>query len=139
MLKEVLSMKRHVKFSVLFSVIFFLLLFLVACTSPKTDLTGVWLASYPGGPLKVKINQSAENVVATLIDGNAFVPAGKETFYGKFHPDLFEAQQVCASPGFQNPYLVKVMIKIIDNNHFVESLATGSSCGGFPVDWVRMK
>jgi hypothetical protein len=134
-------MKKHLNFAMLFLVILFPMLLFVACTSPQINLTGVWLASYPGGPLKVRIVHSGEDVRATLIDGNAFVPAGKDAFSGKFHRNQFDAQQICASPGFQNPFMVKVLINIIDKDHFVESLAPGSSssCGGFPVNWVRMK
>ncbi len=132
-------MKKNLHCTVFLSVFFLLLLFLVACSSPKINLTGVWLASYPGGPLKVKIVHSGEDVVATLIDGNMYVPAGKAAFSGKFHRNEFDAQQLCAYPGFQNPFMVEVTIKIVDNDHFVESLAPGSSCSGFPVNWVRMK
>jgi hypothetical protein len=132
-------MKKHLNCAVFLLVFFLLLLFPVSCSSPQINLTGVWQASYPGGPLKVKIIHSGEDVVATLIDGNIYIPAGKETFSGKFRHDQFDAQQVCAFPGFKNPFMVKVTIKITDNDHFVESLAPGSSCGGFPVNWVRMK
>jgi len=115
------------------------MLFLSACTPSKTNLSGTWLASYPGGPLKVKIVHTGDDITATLLDGNAFVPAGKEAFSGKFKLPVFEGQQLCAYPGFQRPFHVKVMIKVIDNDHFTEDVAPGSNCGGFPVDWVRMK
>jgi len=132
-------MKQKVNFILLTVAVLVSMPILFSCTSSHAPLTGVWLASYPGGPLKVKINQSGDDVIATLLEGNAFVPAGKETFSGKFHPELFEAQQICAYPGFQNPYLVNVTIKIIDNDHFIESLAPDAHCGGFPVNWERIK
>jgi len=132
-------MKIKLNFNMRAVVVLLLMLILLSCTSSAVNLTGVWLASYPGGPLKVKINHSGEDVIATLLEGNAYVPAGKVTFSGKFNPKLFEAQQICAYPGFQNPFQVKVAIKIIDNDHFTESIAPGGNCGGFPVNWERVK
>jgi hypothetical protein len=100
------------------------------------DLSGKWLAYYPGGPLEVSIKQAGRKLTATLLTGNEFVPAGQVTFYGSQEANPFEAQQICAHPHFTGPFWIAVKITIIDGDHFTED---GTGCGGFPVVWKRQR
>jgi hypothetical protein len=106
---------------------------------PALDLNGVWLAGYPGGPLEVTINQKQQAVVATLVTGNEYVPAGKVTFQGTHSSNPFSAKQICAYSGFGDAHWVNVRINVIDNDHFIEELDDSQACVGFPVKWERKK
>jgi hypothetical protein len=109
--------------------------------SKYPDLAGIWSATYPGGPLRVRITQNDKNVVATLIDGNAYVPSGAVTFSGSYDSMSFSALQTCAQVGYQNPFKVPVRISVRDKDRFVETnLPGGPPCGdGTPVVWTRIQ
>ena len=51
------------------------------CGSGKLsgNLSGIWSVTYPQGPLRVQVVHRGRTLVATLIDGNIAVPAGKVT------------------------------------------------------------
>jgi hypothetical protein len=105
----------------------------------RYDLNGMWLATYPNGPLRVSIRQSEAEVVAILITGNVSVPAGEIAFKSRKEiSKTFSAEQICALPNYDNPVLVKVKIKITDKDHFTETAVPGERCGGFTVNWSRI-
>jgi hypothetical protein len=101
------------------------------------DLSGTWLATYTGGPLRASIQQIGTHVTATLLQGNDYVPAGKVTFDGTYDSARFRAKQVCAGRNYTNPQWATVEISVIDSNNMKEELA-GSNCSGFPVTWYRV-
>jgi hypothetical protein len=102
------------------------------------DLNGEWLADYPGKVLRVTVRQTSDRIEGTLIDGNDYVPAGQLDFRntGPLANPL-SGEQICAYPGFKNPYWIKVSLNFTDNDHFIEEQVGSSSCGGFPVHWTR--
>src|SRR5258708_39332884 len=70
-------------------------------------LNGNWMATYPGGPLRVVIGVDqmlrGRNYVATLIDGNKSIPPGQVVWKGKLDPNvpgIVIADQICAEHGF---------------------------------------
>jgi hypothetical protein len=76
----------------------------VAGASDAEDLTGVWSATYPGGPLNVDIRQTGNQVAAILLTGNGFVPAGEVTFHGRYDSNPFRAEQIRAQQNFTSPH-----------------------------------
>jgi len=109
-------------------------------SSGVPDLNGEWLADYPGKVLRVTVRQTGDSIEGTLIDGNDYVPAGQLDLRspGPLGNPL-SAEQICAYPGFKNPYWIKVSLRFTDNDHFIEEQSGSSSCGGFPVHWTRAK
>jgi hypothetical protein len=101
------------------------------------DLSGTWLATYTAGPLKVSIKQTGSHVVATLLEGNGYVPAGKVTFDGTYDSALFRAKQVCAGWNYSNPHWADVLITVTDRDNMKEEQLSGN-CSGFPVTWYRI-
>lgn len=106
--------------------------------SSPDDLSGIWSATYPGGPLDVSIQQTGKRVVATLLKGNSYIPAGEITFHGTYDSNPFRAQQVCALPNFVNAHWVDVQIQVIDGDHMTEEEST-RNCSSSPVLWHRHK
>ena len=55
-------------------------------------LNGNWLATYPGGPLRVVIGLDqmlrGRNYVATLVDGNKNIPPGQVVWKGRLDPNV---------------------------------------------------
>jgi hypothetical protein len=110
------------------------------------SLLGQWSATYPGGPLRVSIQDDpmlfGTNYVATLVDGG----------YGTFHagavvfratpdqaaPNLAAGTQICPDPGHFGPIQVQMTITVIDSDHFTEELADRRVCKGFPVKFTRI-
>jgi hypothetical protein len=103
--------------------------------SSPDDLSGIWSASYPGGPLRVSIRQAGNRVVATLLKGNAYVPAGEITFHGTYNSNPFHIQQICTQMNFTSAHWVNAQIQVIDGDHMTEDCA---ECGGCPVMWHRL-
>lgn len=110
-----------------------------ATSAISTDLSGVWLAYYPGGPLRVSVRQTGKDVVATLLTGNVFVPAGQITFYGTFGASPFVAKQICAGQNFASPHWIGASIRVVDSDHLTEDADQPGECSGFPVLWKRLK
>lgn len=108
-------------------------------------LNGNWMATYPGGPLRVVIALDpmlrGRNYVATLVDGNKNIPAGQVVWKGtldQYAPGIVKADQICADRGFQLAHWVHARIIVSDASNFREELVTPGSCSGFPVKFTRV-
>jgi outer membrane protein OmpA-like peptidoglycan-associated protein len=106
--------------------------------APRYDLNGEWQGKFTVNQAdlkieKVMIQQIGNDMVATKITGDEFVPAGKVTIHGAYTANPFSAQQVCASAGFQNAHWVDVTVTIMDATH----LKVANSCGADAL-WERV-
>ncbi len=108
-------------------------------------LNGNWMATYPGGPLRVVIGLDkmlrGRNYVATLIDGNKSIPAGQVVWKGTLDqnaPGIVKADQICADHGFLQARWVKARILVSDPSNFREELVNPNDCHGFPVTFTRV-
>src|SRR5271163_830211 len=108
-------------------------------------LNGNWMATYPGGPLRVVIGLDpmlrGRNYVATLVDGNKSIPPGQVVWKGKLDPTvpgIVIADQICAEHGFLQARWVQVRILVHDPSNFREELVIPSDCHGFPVRFTRI-
>ena len=108
-------------------------------------LNGNWMATYPGGPLRVVIGVDqmlrGRNYVATLVDGNKSIPAGQIVWKGTLDqnvPGIVKAAQICADHGFQGARWVQARIIVSDASNFREELVTPGDCTGFPVKFTRV-
>ena len=108
-------------------------------------LNGNWMATYPGGPLRVVIGVDqmlrGRNYVATLIDGNKSIPPGQVVWKGKLDPNvpgIVVADQICAEHGFLQARWVQARIIVSDSSNFVEQLVNPKECSGFPVKFTRV-
>ena len=115
-----------------------------APSNPARFLDGTWLATYPGGPLRVIINLDemlrGRNYVATLVDGSKDIPAGQVVWRGTPDPNvpgLVTATQICAAKGFVSARWVDVRLLVADRDHFREELVNPKDCPGFPVKFTR--
>lgn len=113
--------------------------------NPARHLDGLWSATYPGGPLRVTVavdpRLMGRNYVATMVDGNANVPAGQVTWRGTPDanvPGLIMVNQICADQGFLLARWIKARITVKDRNHFTEDLVRPQDCHGFPVEFTRI-
>ena len=108
-------------------------------------LNGNWMATYPGGPLRVVIGLDqmlrGRNYVATLIDGNKSIPAGQVVWKGTLDqnaPGIVKADQICADHGFLQARWVQARIIVSDASNFREELVNPTDCHGFPVTFTRV-
>jgi hypothetical protein len=108
-------------------------------------LNGNWMATYPGGPLRVVIGLDpmlrGRNYIATLIDGNKTIPPGQVVWKGTLDqsaPGIVQADQICADHGFQLARWVKARVIVSDASNFREYLVTPGECPGFPVTFTRV-
>ena len=108
-------------------------------------LNGNWMATYPGGPLRVAIGLDqmlrGRNYVATMIDGNKTLPAGQVVWRGTVDqnvPGIVRAKQICADNGLPLARQVPVRIVVSDASHFREELVNPGDCHGFPVNYTRV-
>jgi hypothetical protein len=108
-------------------------------------LNGNWMATYPGGPLRVVIGLDqmlrGRNYVATLIDGNKNIPAGQVVWKGTLDqsaPGIVKARQICAEHGFISARWVEARIIVSDASNFREELVDPNDCHGFPVKFTRV-
>jgi len=108
-------------------------------------LNGNWMATYPGGPLRVVVGLDpmlrGRNYVATLVDGNKNIPPGQVVWKGTLDqhvPGIVVADQICAEHGFQQARWVKARIIVKDASNFREELVNPNDCGGFPVKFTRV-
>src|SRR5271163_776253 len=92
-------------------------------------LNGNWMATYPGGPLRVVIGLDqmlrGRNYVATLIDGNKTLPAGEVVWrvtVDQYVPGIVRGKQLCADNGLPLSRQVPVRIVVSDASHFREEL-----------------
>ena len=90
-------------------------------------LNGNWMATYPGGPLRVVIGVDqmlrGRNYVATLVDGNKNIPPGQIVWKGTLDqnvPGIVKARQICADHGFQGARWVQARIIVSDASNFRE-------------------
>src|SRR5271163_1981138 len=82
-------------------------------------LNGNWMATYPGGPLRVVITLDpmlrGRNYVATLADGNKTLPPGQVVWRGTVDhavPGIVQAKQICADQGLALARQVPVRIVV---------------------------
>ena len=108
-------------------------------------LNGNWMATYPGGPLRVVIGVDqmlrGRNYVATLVDGNKSIPPGQVVWKGKLDPNvpgIVIADQICAEHGFLEARWAPARIIVSDASHFREELVNPKDCHGFPVKFTRV-
>jgi hypothetical protein len=108
-------------------------------------LNGNWMATYPGGPLRVVIGLDpmlrGRNYVATLVDGNKSIPAGQVVWKGtldQYAPGIVKADQICADHGFLQARWVNARIIVSDASNFREELVNPNDCHGFPVKFTRV-
>ncbi|HYK65025.1 MAG TPA: hypothetical protein VEY94_08770 [Patescibacteria group bacterium] len=108
-------------------------------------LNGNWMATYPGGPLRVVIGLDpmlrGRNYVATLVDGNKSIPAGQVVWKGtldQYATGIVKADQICADHGFLQARWVKARIIVSDASNFREELVNPTDCHGFPVTYTRV-
>lgn len=108
-------------------------------------LNGNWMATYPGGPLRVVIGLDpmlmGRNYVATMVDGNKNIPPGQTVWKGTLDQHvrgIVIADQICAEQGFQQARWVKARIIVSDASNFREELVNPSDCHGFPVKFTRV-
>ena len=108
-------------------------------------LNGNWMATYPGGPLRVVIGLDqmlrGRNYVATLIDGNKSIPAGQVVWKGTLDqnaPGIVKADQICADHGFLQARWVQARIIVSDASNFREELVNPKDCHGYPVTYTRV-
>jgi len=93
------------------------------------NLAGTWSATYPGGPLPVRITQTGTRMSGVLLRGNKYVPAGKVEIRGNVTGRVFHGQQLCAFEGFVDARWVNTTITIADSRHFTSTI-TSSFCSG---------
>src|SRR5271163_638503 len=108
-------------------------------------LNGNWMATYPGGPLRVVIGLDqmlrGRNYVATLVDGNKNIPPGQVVWKGRLDPNvpgIVVADQICAEHGYMGARWVDARIIVSDASNFREELVDPTSCHGFPVKYTRV-
>jgi len=108
-------------------------------------LNGNWMATYPGGPLRVVVGLDpmlrGRNYVATLVDGNNSIPPGQVVWKGNLDPSvpgIVLANQICAEHGFLQAKWVQARILVSDPSNFVEDLVNPKDCHGFPVKFTRV-
>jgi outer membrane protein OmpA-like peptidoglycan-associated protein len=106
----------------------------------RYDLNGEWQAGFTiskdNKQLKmesVMIRQIGDQIVATKITGDEFVPAGKITVRATASGTSFPGEQVCAESGYKNPHFYPINITVLDPRHFK---ATGGCSGD--VTWERI-
>ena len=91
----------------------------------RYDLNGEWQGQFfAGEPLrmvieKVMVQQIDDQIIATKITGDEYVPAGKITMRGAYKENPFSVEQVCALPGYVNPTWHQETVTVIDNRHLV--------------------
>jgi hypothetical protein len=108
-------------------------------------LNGNWMATYPGGPLRVVIGLDqmlrGRNYVATLVDGNKNIPPGQVVWKGTLDhhvPGIVIADQICAEHGFLSARWVNARIIVRDASNFRVELVNPTDCHGFPVKFTRV-
>jgi hypothetical protein len=108
-------------------------------------LNGNWMATYPGGPLRVVIGVDqmlrGRNYIATLIDGNKSIPPGQVVWKGTLDPNvpgIVIADQICAEHGFLQARWAPARIIVSDPSNFREELVNPKDCHGFPVTFTRV-
>jgi len=103
----------------------------------RFDLNGEWQGQFtvnqPNLKIeKVMIQQIADQITATKITGDEYVPAGKVTVRGVYNANPFFAEQVCADMGYTNTRWIKASITILGKNH----LRLDGGCG--MTKWERV-
>jgi hypothetical protein len=112
------------------------------CGSGKLpgNLSGTWSVTYPQGPLRVRVVHRGPTLVATLIDGNIAVPAGKVTVQTNAAGSrIFSAEQICAYPGYLGAHFVDVRFTVAENAKYMKEDLIGSCGAGSSVEWSKIK
>jgi hypothetical protein len=110
------------------------------CGSGKLpgNLSGVWSVTYPQGPLRVQVVHRGRTLVATLIEGNIAVPAGKVAVQSNAVARIFAAQQICAYPGYIGARFVGARFTVADSGKSMTEVASG--CGlQSRVEWTKIQ
>jgi len=102
--------------------------------SRATDLSGIWIGDYPTKALRVRVEVSGSNTVATFIDSDGYVPAGKISWYGKNTGRTFFVRQVCAKRNYGDP-LWKLGTVVVESPSAFTLFLTG--CGNPKIAFRR--
>jgi hypothetical protein len=103
------------------------------------NLSGIWSVTYPQGPLRVRVVHRGPTLVATLLDGNIAVPAGKVTVQSHgANSRIFAAEQICAYPGYLGAHFVDVRFTIADNGKYMKEDLIGSCGAGSTIEWSKV-
>jgi outer membrane protein OmpA-like peptidoglycan-associated protein len=102
------------------------------------DLNGEWQARFTLGGSRFKkervmVRQIGDEIVATKITGDGFVPAGKEALHASYSGNPFSAEQLCALKDNANPQWRTITVRILDARHF----KVQDGCSG-NVTWERI-
>jgi hypothetical protein len=110
------------------------------CGSGKLsgNLSGIWSVTYPQGPLRVQVVHRGRTLVATLIDGNIAVPAGKVTVQSNAVVRIFAAQQICAYPGYIGARFVGARFTVAENGKSMTEDA-GCGAGSSTIEWTKVQ
>ena len=109
------------------------------CPKFTGNLSGVWSVTYPQGPLRVRVVHRGPTLVATLIDGNIAVPAGKVTVQtNAVGSRTFSAEQICAYPGYIGAHFVDVRFTVAENGKYMKEDVIGSCGAASSVEWSKI-
>ncbi len=104
----------------------------------RESLTGMWDGDYgPNGIEKVEIRQQGNEVTATKVTGDAWVPAGEVTFRATLDGRSGEGQgQIATAQGHKDPRFVPGRLTVVDEDTIqFEWIVDGR--GGFVVSYKR--
>jgi hypothetical protein len=103
------------------------------------NLSGIWSVTYPGGPLRVRVVHRGSSLVATLLDGNIAVPAGKVTIQTHgVGSRTFLAEQICAYPGYIGAHFVGVRMIVAEDGKSMKEEVIGSCGAQASVEWSKV-
>ena len=111
------------------------------CGSGKLsgNLSGIWSVTYPQGPLRVQVVHRGRTLVATLLEGNIAVPAGKVTVQSNAVARVFAAQQICAYPGYIAARFVGVRFTVAENGKSMKEEGSCGGIGGSLTEWTKVQ
>jgi hypothetical protein len=110
------------------------------CPKINGNLSGIWSVTYPQGPLRVRVVHRGPTLVATLIDGNIAVPAGKVTVQtNAVGSRIFSAEQICAYPGYLGAHFVDARFTVAENSKYMKEDLIGSCGAGSSVEWSKVQ
>jgi hypothetical protein len=104
----------------------------------RESLTGFWNGDYgPNGIEKIEIRQQGNEVTATKVTGDDWVPAGEVTWRATLDGKTGEGQGQIADKGHKNARLVPGRLTVLDEDHVsFEWIMEGNQ--GFPVFYTRL-
>jgi choice-of-anchor C domain-containing protein len=104
--------------------------------SAVTDLSGIWIGTYPTKPLRVIIVARGADTTAMFLDSDGYVPAGKVSWTGKNTGRTFFVHQICAKRNYVDPAW-KLGTVVVANPNAFQLFVTG--CGNARIDFRRTR